>query len=92
MRLCTQEYITSLQRGVYPPPLNPPLYMLGYLAIHGGPVQLLFIYSPHKRTPLYTAARQGHGDIVRYLVEQGADINKRLGGVSERECTAVCKL
>ena len=39
------------------------------------------------------AARDGHVDIVRYLVEQGADINiKGSFGVSDREYTADCKL
>ena len=39
------------------------------------------------------AARQGHVDIVRYLVEHGADINiKNNGGVREQEYTADCKL
>ena len=52
------------------------------------------IYSPHQRTPLYWAADAGHVHIVRYLVEQGAEINIKdySGGVSEREYTADCKL
>ena len=52
-----------------------------------------FIYSPHQRTPLHSAAEAGHVDIARYLVEQGADLNiKDEIGVSEREYTADCKL
>ena len=47
-------------------------------------VQLFLIYSPHQSTPLFWAAYEGHVDIVRYLVEQGADINiKDKNGVSE---------
>ena len=53
----------------------------------------LFVYSPHQWTPLHEAARKGHVDIVRYLVEQGADINiKDEDEVSEWEYTADCKL
>ena len=45
-------------------------------------------------TPLYFAAHEGHVDIVRYLVEQGADpnIKDERFEVSEREYTADCKL
>ena len=44
-------------------------------------------------TPLHKAAHEGHVDVVRYLVEQGADINIKDGvRVSEREYTADCKL
>ena len=44
-------------------------------------------------TPLHWAALKGHVDIVRYLVEQSADIKiKDSYGVSEREYTADCKL
>ena len=40
-------------------------------------------------TPLHLAARQGHVDIVRYLVDKGADLNiKDEDGVSEQEYTA----
>ena len=38
-------------------------------------VQPFFVYSPHQETPLFMAACHGHVDIVRYLGEQGADIN-----------------
>ena len=54
---------------------------------------IFFIYSLHQRTPLFWAADEGHVDVVRYLVEQGADINiKDNDGVSEWEYTADCKL
>ena len=67
--------------------------MLGYLAINGGPCSTFYIYSPHQYTPLHLAAEGGHVDIVRYLVEQGTDINiTSIYGVSEREYTADCKL
>ena len=67
--------------------------MLGYLTIHGGPCSTIFVHSPHQSTPLHEAACKGHVDIVRYLVEQSADINnKDRDGVSEREYTADCKL
>ena len=66
--------------------------MLGYLTIHGGPCSTIFVHSLHQRTPLLWAVCEGHVDIVRYLVEQDADINKGANGVSEREYTADCKL
>ena len=56
-------------------------------------VQLFLFYSPHQSTPLHKAANEGHVHIVRYLVEQGADINiKDVNGVSEQQYTADCKL
>ena len=54
--------------------------MLGYLTIHGGPCSTIFVHSPHQHTPLHDAAHKGHVDIVRYLVEQGANINIK-GGI-----------
>ena len=67
--------------------------MLGYLTIHGGPCSTIFIYSSHQYTLLHWAAHEGHMDIVRYFVQQDADINiKDLNGVSEWEYTADCKL
>ena len=68
--------------------------MVGYLAIHGGPCSTFyFIYSPHQHIPLYHAACLGHVDIVRYLVDKGADLNiKNNSGISELEYTADCKL
>ena len=66
--------------------------MLCCLTIYGGPCST-FIYSSHQHTPLHNAARDGHVDIVRYLVEQDVDINiKDQNGVSEQEYTADCKL
>ena len=51
------------------------------------------VYSSHQWTPLHFAAREGHVDIVRYLVDKDADLNiKNEDGVSEREYTADCKL
>ena len=50
------------------------------------------IYSPYQFTPLQWAACEGHVHIVRYLVEQGAEINNKESGVSEGEYTADCKL
>ena len=56
-------------------------------------VQLFLVHSPHQETPLHFAAREGREDIVRCLVDQGADPNiKNKRGVSEREYTADCKL
>ena len=67
--------------------------MLGYLTIHGGPCSTIFVYSSHQYTSLYEAAGKGHVDIVRYLVEQGVNINiKDKDEVSEREYTADYKL
>ena len=58
--------------------------MIGYQAIHGGPCSTFFIYSPHQKTPLHWAAEEGHVDIVRYLVDKGADFNiKDQRGVSD---------
>ena len=51
------------------------------------------LYSSHQRTPLHWAAREGHVDIVKYLVDKGADPNiKDNFEVSKREYTADCKL
>ena len=56
-------------------------------------VQLFFVYSSYQMTSLHLAAHEGHVDIVRYLVDKGADANiKDNRGVSEREYTADCKL
>ena len=51
--------------------------MLGYLTIHGGPCSTIVVHSPHQRTPLHWAADTGHVHVVRYLVEQGTDINNK---------------
>ena len=53
-----------------------------------------FFNNSHQGTPLHLAAEAGHMDIVRYLVEKGADINIKddIFKVSEREYTANCKL
>ena len=69
--------------------------MLGYLTIHGGPCSTFcLIYSPHQWTPLHLATGAGHVDIVRCLVDKGADpnIKDKQYGVSEQEYTADCKL
>ena len=68
--------------------------MLGYLTNHGGPSSTILFYFPHQETPLHWAARARDVDIVRYLVDKGADINIKDDtlGVSEQECTADCKL
>ena len=59
-------------------------YLLGYLAIHGGPCSTCFIDFSIQMTPLHLAACGGHVDTVRCLVEQGADTNiKDIFGVSE---------
>ena len=56
-------------------------------------VQLFLIYSPHQSTPLHKAVYEGHVHVVRYLVEQGADINiKNVFEVSEQKYTADCEL
>ena len=69
---------------------NSHLYA-GYLAIYDGSCSTFFIYSPYQRTPLHIAAREGHVDIVRYLVDKDADPNiKDEDGVSECEYTADC--
>ena len=40
--------------------------------------------SPHQDTPLHLAAKGGHLDTVKYLVEKGANIHCKDGdGVSE---------
>ena len=42
--------------------------------------------SPHQRTPLHTAARGGSVDIVKLLVQKGANLSinvRDVGGVSE---------
>ena len=43
---------------------------------------LVFLFYILKDTPLSQAARNGHNDIVRLLIENGADVNK---GESVRE-------
>jgi len=32
-------------------------------------------FSPYQWTPLYKAAGGGHADTVKYLIEEGADLN-----------------
>ena len=44
-------------------------YLLQYFLI-------VFLFSILKDTPLCEAARNGHTDIVRLLIENGADVNK----------------
>ena len=52
-----------------------------------------FVYSSYQWTPLHWAAKAGHVDIARYLVDKGADLNIKDGTfVSEQEYTADCKL
>ena len=46
------------------------VYILLYLLI----VSFFYIF---KDTPLFKAARNGHTDIVRLLIENGADVNKK---------------
>lgn len=44
--------------------------------------------SPHQWTPLHLAASSSHTDVVRLLVDKGANINSRdSGGVSKCVCT-----
>ena len=45
-----------------------------YLVLH---VFIGFLFYILKDTPLTEAARKGHTDIVRLLIENGADVNKR---------------
>ena len=71
--------------------------MLGYLPFIDH-AQLFSVYSPHQRTPVLIAAREGHVNIVTCLVEHGAhpnikdDSEQNRYGVSEQEQTADCKL
>ena len=37
---------------------------------------IVFLFYILKDTPLVKAARNGHTDIVRLLIENGADVNK----------------
>ena len=37
---------------------------------------IIFLFYILKNTPLFEAARNGHTDIVRLLIENGADVNK----------------
>ena len=37
---------------------------------------IVFLFYILKDTPLIEAARNGHTDIVRLLIENGADVNK----------------
>ena len=63
------------------------------MAIHGRPCSLCFFDSPHQVTPLHIAANSGQVETVRWLVEQGADVNIQTNeGVGEYEYTAHFKL
>ena len=48
------------------------MYILLYFLI-------VFLFFISKDTPLCEAARNGHTDIVRLLIESGADVNKGEG-------------
>ena len=37
---------------------------------------IVFLFSVLKGAPLFEAARNGHTDIVRLLIENGADVDK----------------
>ena len=40
----------------------------------------MFVYLPHcQRTPLHAAAEGGHVDVVKYLVDKGADVDTKDG-------------
>ena len=53
------------------------------LGIHGGPSSNL-VSPSHQWTPLHKAARGGHTDTVKYIIQAGADFTiKDNYGVSE---------
>ena len=52
-------------------------YLLQYFLI-------VFLFSILKDTPLCEAARNGDTDVVRLLIENGADINEA-GGVRQKD-------
>lgn len=58
---------------------------MGFRLVNPRPISDLFIPSPSDvrdaagRTALYLAAVAGHTDVVRYLLEQAADINLFVG-------------
>ena len=45
---------------------------------------IVFLFSVLKGTPLCEAARNGHTDIVRLLIENGADVNEE-GEVRQKD-------
>ena len=53
---------------------------------------MFFGLSLHQRTPLYVAVERGHVDIVKYLVDDEADIEKNEDGVSNLIYTAEGRL
>ena len=56
------------------------------------PCSVIFA-SRHQWTPVHQAAKEGHVDTVKFLVEKGANIRTKDGyGVSKRECTTECGL
>jgi len=48
-------------------------------AVH---VEVDALATEHRQTPLMTAAAHGHVDIVRMLIDAGADINRQTDGCS----------
>ena len=53
----------------------------------------LYVYFLHQMTPLHVAASQGHLEIVKCIVDKGADIiTQDVNGVNQRHYTTASKL
>ena len=75
--MCINTYIAIVEYQLY--------CILGQLDIHSG------VMSPPQMSPLHWAADSGHVNIVKCLVEKGANLHSKDGyGVSEWDCTTDC--
>ena len=71
--------------------MEMPLVVCTPSFLHGSHLIISYFLSFHQMTPLHLAAESDHIKVVKYLFEQGADINiQDDNGVSICDCTYQC--